>query len=276
MLSRPDVRPHVTPALLATLDGGGSFVLPPPASFGAMPVIAPERARAIAHASLPVRIPIWNDILSRARLPKIDPRRISLSPDVWYADTPHEPLAPEYLHEQVYAGPWYVMHAGVDGEPQVAIEVSALATDVMIERGRFPAPGSALQYVHGLPRPGVALLASPEAAVVHLCAATGAKVTEAPVLLRRSGGWAAAASLWRLALDRRIEVVTTDTTGNSAAGGRSRERVIFVGPGLSLYVPSPDQGPVARMPPLSGGRECVELPLRPGMAQRYDEVGLVG
>jgi hypothetical protein len=207
----------------------------------------------------------------------VDADALVPAPETWFADTPHLPLAERMVREQVHVGPWYVqVFVDREGEPRVVMELSALAHTVAIADGKLADRGVAHEYFRA--RAAVdPYVVSPEQAVAHLCAATGAKVTEMPSLVRRSGGWAAAMSFWRIALDRPAGVVTTGARWNSAHGRRSVETVIFVGPGLTLNVPAPDQGPVTQIPRLTDGEPgCVDVPLRPGMAQRYDEVVLGG
>jgi hypothetical protein len=284
----PDVREYVSGDAAARLDREGRFILPEPRAPDDIPIITPSRARELAAAFLrtwgePLLIP-WE----RQRGGAIDLGNLRLSPDVYFAETPHARF-PDGFHGAYRRmfGPWYILHFTSGGEPVLGVAVSAYSTDLEVRNGTIHQPVEGGSYftawaVAAAPTAGFAYHpVSPEAAVAQVSARTGAKVTDVPALTLRNAGWLQLLAHWRVTLDRPVQVVRTHAPGSSAPGEAAAVRDLYVAPGGKLFVAARQQPAASRIwasrhaAGLKDGR-AVEVPRRGEMPTEFDEVELTG
>lgn len=102
-------------------------------------------------------------------------------------------------------GPWWLVNlCGHAGDPEISVAVSALATDLQIQRGRLVFPDVAVtgEYFHwlGIPLGQASLQISPEEAVVGAASVTHRRVAQLPELVI-TGIDLPGLARWHLSLD---------------------------------------------------------------------------
>lgn len=182
---------------------------------------------------------------------------------MYFADTPHGRI-PDGFHGayQRMIGPWYLLQFMDGDEPVLAFAVSAYSTDLEIRNGIVREPVEGGEYftfraITGSTVTGPGFPVSPEEAIAHVHAVTGAKVVRVPELVLRNSAWSQFSAQWKLELDRPVTVETVPADGNRHPVGRSRVTELFVGPANSILLPIPDRGEGSSMPvaPRGTGRQ---------------------
>ena len=286
MAMTTNARDYVTGEAAARLDRGGRFILGPPRPPADIPIISPERARELALGYLRTwgqsAAEVWSEQAGR----RIEPGHLKLADRVYYADTPHGRI-PDGYHGayQRMIGPWYLLLLMDGEEPVVGIAVSAYSNDLELRDGIVHVPMESGEYfttrVLGRVRPSpTGFPLTPEEAVQHVYGATGAKVSRVPELVLRNSAWSQFGALWKLELDRPIDVETIPGPDNPSSRERRRIREVFVGPGNTVLIPNHDSGEAARLGVIAHGRDTSErtvvaVPRRPGMFVHYTEVQII-
>jgi len=280
-----DVRAHVSGPAASNLRDGG-FRLAPARAPDDVAIISTAQARDLAAAFLRTwghsHQPVWES----QRGAPINVGTLRLSPETYFALTPHARF-PDGYHRALRRayGPWYILHFRDASGPVLGVAVSAHATDLRIEDGlvRQPEEGGNYFATFAVPLTSHAHASyhplSPEEAVVQVATATGARITEVPILVRRAG-WHPLLSLWHLTLDRPVQVRPRRAPGKADPAAAVAVREIYCGPGGALFIPSPSQAPSIRMagtrpPPWNAGPRVdgnVELPRRANFPVDFQEV----
>lgn len=218
----------------------GRFVHPRPAAPGALPIITPERAEALAAAHLrgaAARFSVarW----SAARGVAIEPHDLTVEAPQ-YATTPW--AVPEHVKDALARrshGPWYLVGLGWHGEAVGQLCIPAESTHLQIDE-----TGSIVQAREGSGIVAQAVGASEprlrhepvtaEEAVAHVGRGTGARVVRVPELVAPGGGWHPGSAQWRLELDREVTVLRGAPTDRRPpevpAWEPAAVREIWVGP----------------------------------------------
>jgi len=285
------LREHVTGAAAQSINSHGYFEFGRPAAPSTVPILSPERAAELAKAYIRtwrdfIRGPMEKDRGGPIPFDQLQPGR------VFFAQTPFG-VVPDGFHptyRNIY-GPYYLVTMVNGREPVLIISVAAYATYEQIdERGYLkPTVRGGGEFDHAAvalrPRVGTGFQPNfPEQAVERIGRASGARATHVPELVRRAdpvrpgdsraGFWAPAQSLWRVRLDRQIEV-----TAATPAGRRSRVRELFVGAFDQLLIPAETQLSVQRHEArllgdslTLGGEGFLEIPILQPIA--YDVVAI--
>jgi hypothetical protein len=286
------LREHVTGAAAQSINSHGYFEFGRPAAPSTVPVLSPERAAELAKAY----IRTWRDFI-RGPLEKDRGGPISfdqLQPGrVFFAQTPFG-VVPDGFHptyRNIY-GPYYLVTMVNGREPVLIISVAAYATYEQIdERGYLkPTVRGGGEFDPRAVALGPRIAAGyqpnfPEQAVERVARAAGARATHVPDLVLRAdptpprealaGFWAPSQALWRVRLDRDVEVTTT-----GANRKRRPVRELFVGPYDRLLIPAETQLSVQRHDARLlgdsmslGGHGFLEIPILQPIA--YQEVTLM-
>jgi hypothetical protein len=147
-----------------------------------------------------------------------DPRRVTVSPITYFAETPYAPLPdtlPSYVRK--YLGARFITYFRLGSKTIGTLAGSALNTDLRIENGHIRGPiaqgGEWLTTV--VPRGrSYAHPITPERAVEVVGLLTGAKTNRIPRLLLPHRRYSAALARWEIHLERPI-TVTGDSTGTT-------------------------------------------------------------
>jgi hypothetical protein len=238
-----DVRPYVTGAAAANLDGSGHFVFAEPVSPTPLPILSSQRARDLAAADVRTWAPLLKSDWEKRRGAPINLGGLTADSRVYYVPTPFGPV-PERFHLSYrrYLGPYYLVRM-VDGPtPVMLVGVSAYATDVEINaQGQtvLQPLGQGGEFIeHVLPvDTGFFRVFTPEEAVVYLARLSSRKVTKVPELVRLAMPYSPTVSLWKLTLDQPVRV-------RASASSRVLDVIeLYVGPQNSyrLQIPRPEQ-----------------------------------
>lgn len=281
-----EVRQYVAGSAEQRLGSDGLFTYPEATAPSSAEIISEQRARELTASFVlsfgPATKPFWDRERGRA----IDLARLRADTRVFFVHTPYE-LFPEGYHPAFRRafGPFYLFTLGSGREPEVLMAVSAYATDVRIDLdGKLDRPRqSGMEFVtHGVPvgtsPDGEGSLLAPEAAVVRVGRATGARVIEVPELVMMNIPYGPLNAAWKLSLDREVRVRTT-------AGSEARTvSTLYLAPVMGrLLIPAAVQPPYQDFPAVrigpAGedlGQETVRLPIIPGRPTDFEEVTVVG
>jgi hypothetical protein len=204
----PIDRDFLTPALAATLDRAGRFVLPEPSYRGT----SPARADSIARAAIALEAGFAKPN-NRSAISPADSGAGSLLPcrrhyyvlpviDRLPADLPRFFALP-------YTPRWVMPFCRADGSSPVSVEVADATPTLIVVNGRFSDfmySGGEYGVLPGEPGADGYLPLSPEKAARFAAATTGARVAEVPVaVMTHPGGLGNVAPAkcmrWRIMLD---------------------------------------------------------------------------
>jgi hypothetical protein len=289
------LREHVTGAAAQSINAQGYFEFTKPAAPSTVPILGPDHAAELAKAYVRtwrdfIRGPLEKDRGGPIPFDQLQPGR------VFFAQTPFG-VVPDGFHptyRNIY-GPYYLVTMVHGREPVLIISVAAYATYEQIdERGYLkPTVRGGGEFDHSAialrPRVGTGFQPNfPEQAVERIGRASGARASHVPELVRRADPvrpgdsrarfWAPAQSLWRLRLDREIEVTST-----IPGGRRSRVQELFVGAFDQLLIPAETQLSVQRHEArllgdslTIGGAGFLEIPILRPIAYDIVEIGSPG
>jgi hypothetical protein len=120
-------------------------------------------------------------------------------------------------------GPWYLLVFRNQESQVLAVAVSALNTDVLVEDGRlrFPVVRGSNFWVDGIPRNAASEMPMPpEQAAYFAATATGARVDGAPQLIVDGPRLSPSHAAWRVELDRPVDLIIE--------GLKASTRTVFV------------------------------------------------
>jgi hypothetical protein len=289
------VRPYVSGAALANLDGNGHFRLGRPVVAGPHPSISPDQAEAIAKGF----IRTWYANPNVTVLPgSTDPRTsieevhgaqidwLDLEPGVrepYFAESHVGPLEADMGNPTIrHFGPHYLVPFYEGGRPVLVVSVAAYATNIVVDElgfvhrtdnrdggGEFRVSGVPLS-LDGLTQPP-----APEDAVEFVFEQTGSRIVDVPVLGVPGNRVVQIGARWRIRLERVMEferiadgqVLQASEVYVSTWPSFTdvREFGIIPSPGLRLFVAAPVQPAAEDIP---GG----SIPIRPGYAVDLYEV----
>jgi hypothetical protein len=275
--SPPDISAYVTGDAARHLRAGGRFDIDNAAPDASGPTIDAARAADLALAFVRTFAHVEQRWWEEERGGGIDVSALRADPRIYLARTPYDPLPPGRLHPAYRRGfgSYYIVRLLSGQEPVLAVAVSALDTDVGIDRdGKvlLPAFGGNEFVVNGISldatrfRPNV-----PEEAVERVGARFGVRVDRTPELVLRGRGWSPLGALWKLSLEHEVSVRGKDRAFTAGT------REIYVGPGGTMFVPGPRQpaswrGNVMVGPPFPGPMTTVDVPVRPGVQAEFEPV----
>jgi hypothetical protein len=209
----------VTDAAAESLGEDGRFDV---GAGGGSGEITEARARLLANL-WPLQFgPSVLSALERARGGSIDLAALRDCGRAFYARSSFRPLPSEVPapYHRMFGGWWMVPLCGRSGDIEVALAVSALATDVDVRDGRIVLPavgGVWFEWVGVPPGSADALSLSPEVAAVAAARLTGRRVSRVPELIAPHFRDASLFTpRWRVRLDGRASVKEVRT-------GRVRE-----------------------------------------------------
>jgi hypothetical protein len=275
----PDIARYVTGAAAAALGPDGVFTDAEPAP-RERPMISRARARELGLGYVKsygqFLKPTWEQRHGGA----INIGALRAAPRVYYAESPYGafPEGPYHPAFRRAFGPYYLVTLTDGNTPVLVVGVSAFNTDVGLdERGQVheTALGGNEFLSAAIPRdPQGYRPLSPEQAVERVARMTGARANSPPELLLRPR-WHPAAALWRIPLDRSVQVHVGKVARPTAV-----DALYIDGTGRS-FTPSVEQPAelvtdVVVGPPW--GRDARTMPARipvaAGRATRFEEVVL--
>ncbi|HKG93283.1 MAG TPA: hypothetical protein VKA84_15360, partial [Gemmatimonadaceae bacterium] len=229
----------VTGAAAAALNPNGQFVLPPPET-GPEPELSEGQAVTLATAFIRFHGPWLRGAWEADHGAPVDLAALSRCGRTYYAATPYEPV-PEGTSESLrlyYGSQWLVTFCAPSGVPQVSVSVSALATDLRVEKDHI-APQPLGFFAVGIPlKYSTIIPITPEAAVKLAAQATGRRVSAIPQLIMAAHPSSPQVAKWRVVLDLPVQARGT----HSARALTTRE--FYVGPDdswqwIGLQIPDP-------------------------------------
>jgi hypothetical protein len=225
----PRLSQFVTGNAAAALDAEGRFSLADPSAPGNRPIIKAERAGELALSYVRSFGPSLKGVWEEERGAPIDINTLRADGRILYAATPYGAF-PSGFHPgfETAFGPYYLVPLTSGGKPVLLISVAAYNTQTSIDRRGFidrPLYRGNEFVSRGIPVDSTQFrLVSPEEAVAYVGRVTGARISRTPELVRMALPHAPASALWRLTLDREVEV----RAGRDR--GRARVREIYIGP----------------------------------------------
>ena len=210
-----DVRPYVTPQVLASLGPDGTFsteaAAPEP-----FDQITPEAAQAQAVAALKAFGPGLRGYLEEGHGGPIDFSAV-VPTRVYYATSAYDQtIPPEFnLAMRKLAGPYYmVVLSSSEEAPVVSVAVSAYNTDIGVQAGqlvyRNTEEGHAFR-LKGIKATDDGLPLPPERAVQIASSAAGVRVAGSPRLQLSTVRQIPQAAWWRVPLERSVRVHDADS-----------------------------------------------------------------
>lgn len=277
----PDIARYVTGEAAAALGPDRLFPYAEPAP-RERPMISRARARQLGLGYVKSYGPLLRPAWEQGHGGAINIGALRAAPRVYYAESPYGafPEGPYHPAFRRGFGPFYVVTLTDGKRPVLVVGVSAFNTDVGLdERGEVheTALGGNEFMSTAVPRdPHAYRPLGPEQAVERVARMTGARANGPPELLLRPR-WHPAAALWRIPLDRGVQV----RVGN-APHPTTVDALYIDGTGR-LFTPSLEQpaelvtGVVVGPPWGQGARAVpVRIPVAPGRATRFEEVVVEG
>lgn len=233
-VSEPDVRPHVTGALLPHIDGAGHFIIqnvaPPSAHETLGETAAHEIALAFVRTFASPDVVIgtsFGELWQKQRGTVIDWRTLRVSGAVIaqspYADVPVGSPGPL----RNLGGPSWIVRLSDEAGPALSVEVALYETGLSVENGRLrfpPVSGNALGgYGNDILAGGLVQPIGPERAAIAAAKATGALVSSVPVLALPERIYHYTFARWRVDLDRDV---TFQVLGSAS---ERTSRTVYVG-----------------------------------------------
>ena len=173
--------------------------------------LSPGEAVLLANAYAKQFVPLQYSFLEQRRGGKIDLKRLTACGRPLYAQSPFEPLPQtiDVIFRRAYSA-WWLVTLCAGNDPQVSLAVSALATDLKIEKGKivFPPIHGSEFFPAGIPveHEGEFPM-SPEAAAVRASKLSGVRVSSVPTLLMPSSAEGSPQEAkWTLALERSVRM----------------------------------------------------------------------
>jgi hypothetical protein len=276
-LERPaDVRAFVTPAVTASLNPEGFFVLP--SRDGDATRISAARAAELAATEVSTFEAFNRTYLESQRGTSIDFGALHVEPRVYYAESPYMQDLPADVHPALrkYAGPYYLVTLSDIAGPVLSVAVSSYNTDVAIENGRIMlAPNHGGDFRVQATRVGntAGMPVSPEQAARIASEALHVRISAVPELILPPNSFVPQYARWRLQLERAVPV-------RGARTGRAiNVQTVFIGLGGELSIPL-DGVDAASTPPNfltrrdpSTGRD-VPFHARPDMPLAFEPLSL--
>lgn len=270
----------VTGDAALNLNRAGRFNLQANGPSTGVPAISAERAGELALANVRTYASFFLSSWEKDRGGPIDVRSLGADPRIVYAETPYA-VFPEGYHPAYRRsfGPYYLVRLVSGTTPVLLVAVSAYGTDVRIERNgtvSLPPIGGDEFFEHAISASATSGFRpiSPEEAVETVGRLTGARTNEVPELVLRGLHHHPATALWKVSLDRNVEV-------RGASGTRRRATpTVYVGPGGRLFIPADAQprverGTFRRAPSANGSAAApapAEVPIRSGRVAEFEEV----
>lgn len=272
----------VTGDAALNLNRAGRFNLQATGPSTAVPAISAERAGELALANVRTYAPFFRSSWEKDRGAPIDVGSLRVDPRILYAETPYA-VFPDGYHPAYRRsfGPYYLVRLVSGTTPVLLVAVSAYGTDVRIERDgtvSLPAIGGDEFIEHAISASATSGFRpiSPEEAVEMVGRLAGARTKEVPELVLRGLHYHPAIALWKVSLDRAVEV-------RGASGARRLNTpTLYVGPAGQLFIPAEAQpraerGTFQRGPGANGSRGAqavAEVPIRSGQVAAFEEVFL--
>lgn len=274
----PEIRDFVTEDAARHLNSKGYFTFNTVAPSAGVPTITPERAGELALANVRTYAPFFQRGWEKDRGGPIDIRSLEVDPRIFFAETPYA-VFPEGFHPAYRRsyGPYYLVRLVSGTTPVLLVAVSAYSTDVHVGKGgtvSLPAVGGDEFFelpISASPATGFRPVL-PEEAVEQVWRRAGARTAKLPELLLRGSNYNPGIALWRMSLDREIQVKSA--TGNR----RLATRTVYVGPTGRLFVPavtqpSSERGMFRTGPPWnSSAKAPAEIQIRTGRPAAFVEV----
>lgn len=269
---------YVTGEAAARLNAQGQFVLATPSAVDGREIISPERAGELALASVRTWGPSMMKTWETARGGPIDAEQLRVDSQIIFANSPYGAFPQG--HHPAYArlhGPYYLVRLNSGSEPALLVSVSAYATEMKIDaRGLISRPVQrGGEFVHEvLPAdPQKHWFVFPEEAVNRVGRATGARVQTTPELVRLGARHAPSAGVWKLTLDRPIQVKAEAR----ATHMQTREVYVSSQRGAGLLMPAVRAPRSEAAYVLVGTRqneraERLAIPIRDGVSTEYELV----
>lgn len=236
---------YVVQSLKDVLDVNGVFA--PPASNWLAPngMVTAAQAKELALAYARTFGAYVKPDLERSHSKSIKLAALRAAPRVLFVESAYRPLPSEtFMPLQKAAGPYYLITLLEDGQPAVAVAVSALATDVTIREGAIVFPryyGNEFR-INGINAlTGNGAMISPEFAVESAARSTGALVSNVPRLFSRGVYWWPQLGYWDVELDRDIPV-------RNSPGLTTRHVFVIHDGSVEFVRPNADQNPLLRVP----------------------------
>lgn len=270
----------VTSNAALNLNHAGRFNLRATSPSTGVPAISAERAGELALANVRTYAPFFRSSWEKDHGAPIDVGSLRVGPRIFYAETPYA-VFPEGYHPAYRRsfGPYYLVQLVSGTTPVLVVAVSAYGTDVGIKRNgtvSLPAFGGDEFFEHAIstsPTSGFRPI-SAEEAVETVGRLTGARTKEVPELVLRGLHYHPAIALWKVSLDRAVEVRGASGTRRLATP------TLYVGPAGRLFIPADAQpraarGTFQRGPGANGsrgGQASAEVPIRSGYVAAFEEV----
>jgi hypothetical protein len=295
-VSQPDVRPYVSGAALANLDGNGHFRLLRPVVEGPHASLSPEQAKEIAKGvirtwySNPDVIVLPGSVGPRTSIEEEHGAKINwtgVEPGIrepYFAESHLPPLGVDTsLHTIRHFGPHFLVPFYEGERPVVVVSVAAYATNIVLDALGFVrrisnTEGGNEFRVSGVPLSldGLTLPPAPEDAVEFAFEQTGARIVDVPVLGVPGNRVVQTGARWRVRLERVVEFervvngqsMQASEVYVSAWPSLADAREFGVLPSetdLRLFVAAPAQ-------PATEDIGGIAVPLRPGYAVDLYEV----
>ena len=270
----------VTGDAALNLNGAGRFNLQTSGPSTGVPAISAERAGELALANVRTYASFFRSSWEKDRGAPIDVGALQVDPRILYAETPYA-VFPEGYHPAYRRsfGPYYLVRLVSGTTPVLLVAVSAYGTDVQIERNgtvSLPAIGGDEFFEHAISASATSGFRpiSPEEAVATVGRLTGARTNEVPELVLRGLHHHPATALWKVSLDRAVEVRGASGTRRLATA------TIYVGPAGRLFIPADAQpraerGVFRRGPGAKGSAAApvmADVPIRNGRVAAFEEV----
>lgn len=224
----PRLSRFLTGNAATSLDAQGRFSLSEPSAPGNRPIITAERAGELALSYVRSFGPSLKGAWEEERGAPIDINTLRADGRILYATTPYGAF-PSGFHPgfETAFGPYYLVPLTSGGKPVLLVSVAAYNTRTSIDRRGFierPLYRGNEFVSRGIPVDSTRFrLVSPEEAVTYVGRVTGARISRTPELVRMALPHAPASALWKLTIDREVEVRA------GPDGARARVREIYVG-----------------------------------------------
>src|SRR6266699_4406320 len=189
----------------------GRFILQHSVLSPNIPEIDEGQARQLATAFVRQFAHFFVPTLEKDRGGTISPSDLQTCPRAFYAAGAYEAISvtpPAVIRKAT--GPQWIVPFCATGTPQLAVNVSAYATDAVLSKDRtsFTSMGEANFQIVGIPV-GKQIPADPEDLARSVSQATGQRISTVPELVMRPRPMGPALAVWAITLDNPAKVSTT-------------------------------------------------------------------
>jgi hypothetical protein len=227
----PDIRNYVVQEAAAALGSDGRFRIPPDINQtpeSSQPLSA-ARASELAAAFVRSYGLAFLHFWEQDRGGSIELALLEVDPRVYPIQSPFGAVPPAGCHPAFTRlfGSYYQLTLDEGERSEVLMAVSAQLDDYGVDsQGNLTEPSlTGMDFLHeGIPLDGATFSPlSPEQAVAAAARATRARIRSVPVLVRRDPSYSPTVALWRLSLDREVNIALQD-------GSKGQTSVIYVSP----------------------------------------------